>query len=96
MTEDERYKIVTCEECGAKFTGYFTRRFCDNCRRLRNIATVKRCRARIPKEKIREQRRRYNLTHREQVAAAKRAWLAAHPNYKREYYLRKKAEKNVD
>ena len=33
---------VTCEQCGKKFTGYYTRRFCDDCRRLRNIALVRR------------------------------------------------------
>ena len=32
---------VTCEQCGKKFTGYFTRRFCDDCRRLRNIAYMR-------------------------------------------------------
>ena len=33
---------VTCEQCGKQFTAWFTRRFCDECRRLRNIAVVKR------------------------------------------------------
>ena len=32
---------VTCEQCGKKFTGYYTRRFCDDCRRLRNIAYMR-------------------------------------------------------
>lgn len=57
MTED--YKVVKCEQCGAEFVAYKTRRFCDNCRRLCNIACIRRHQATIPIEERRAAKRRY-------------------------------------
>ena len=32
---------VTCEQCGAKFMGYYTSRFCAECKRQRNLAYMR-------------------------------------------------------
>ena len=46
MDNETKIITVTCEQYGKKFTGYYTRRFCDECRRLRNIAVVLQCQKR--------------------------------------------------
>ncbi|MBR0103003.1 MAG: hypothetical protein IJQ01_05855 [Selenomonadaceae bacterium] len=39
---------VTCEQCGKQFTGWFTRRFCDECNRLRRIEYARKWNAAHP------------------------------------------------
>ena len=86
----KNYKVVKCEQCGVEFTGFVTRRFCDECKRLRNIECVKRRKAQIPAEERRAANLRYYMTHKEVILAGRRRWLAAHPNYARDWYRRKK------
>lgn len=83
---------VTCQQCGAEFTGWHTRLFCDECRRLRNVEYMKRRYIMHPpdKAKERERHKRYYVFHREQELARNRLWREAHPDYYKQKYLTRK------
>ena len=72
---------VTCEQCGKTFTGWHTRRFCDECRRERNRAYMRKYNAAHHDdeewlEKRRAAGRRYQAAHREESAENLRWWRA--------------------
>ena len=81
--------------CGEKFFGYFTRRFCTECRRLRNLDCIRRHQAGIPIEERRRKKRFYYHAHREKILEKSRRWRESNRDrireYAREYYQRRKA-----
>ena len=88
---------VTCEQCGTKFTGWFTRRFCDECKRLKRIECSRKWNAAHRDdadylEKRRASARRYAVAHREESAERCRQWRKAHPDYSKQWHARKKKE----
>ena len=70
---------VTCEQCGKTFTGRTKRR--------RFCDECKR-------ERHRELSRRYTFFGKDQTENRKK-WYAAHTDYNRQYYLRRKKEQNL-